>query len=49
MEAQSQLLSLSSCSQQMITQKSGHYIHLDKPELVVHAIRCVVEMAQREV
>lgn len=46
-EFQQRLLHLSSRSQQMIAQHSGHYIHLEEPELVVHAIRSVIELSQQ--
>jgi pimeloyl-ACP methyl ester carboxylesterase len=46
-EQQRQLLPLSSHSRQMVAQHSGHYIHLEEPELVVNAIRSVVELARR--
>jgi pimeloyl-ACP methyl ester carboxylesterase len=46
-EQQRQLLPLSSRSQQLIAPHSGHYIHLEEPELVVNAIRSVVELARR--
>jgi pimeloyl-ACP methyl ester carboxylesterase len=46
-EQQRQLLPLSSRSQQMIAAHSGHDIHLEEPELVVNAIRSVVELARR--
>ncbi len=46
-EQQHQLLPLSSQSRQMVAQQSGHYIHLEEPELVVNAIRSVVELVRR--
>lgn len=46
-EQQYQLLQLSSRSQQIIAPHSGHYIHLEEPELVVNAIRSMVELARQ--
>ncbi|WP_201372581.1 hypothetical protein [Ktedonobacter robiniae] len=46
-EHQRQLLSLSSHSQQIRAQHSGHYIHLEEPELVAHAIRSMVDLARQ--
>ncbi len=43
---QSELVSLSSKSMQLIAEKSGHDIHLQEPELVIDAIRQIVEMAR---
>jgi len=40
------LLLLSRNSQFVVAEKSGHEIHLDQPELVVSAIRAVVEAAK---
>ena len=45
-ELQQDLVKLSTNSQHIIAEKSGHYIHHDQPELVVDAIRQVV-MASR--
>ncbi|MBV9385714.1 MAG: alpha/beta hydrolase [Chroococcidiopsidaceae cyanobacterium CP_BM_ER_R8_30] len=42
-ELQADLVSLSSNSTQLIAQQSGHYIHLEQPQLVVKGIRQVVE------
>ena len=36
---QADLLNLSSNTQQIVAEESGHYIHLDQPELVIAAIR----------
>jgi pimeloyl-ACP methyl ester carboxylesterase len=33
-------------AQQVIAQRSGHWIHLDEPELVLEAIRKVVEQVR---
>ena len=46
-ESQQHLLHLSSRSQQMIAHRSGHYIHLEEPELVVNAIHSVVDLYRR--
>ena len=46
-EQQQQLLPLSSQSRQMVAHHSGHYLQLEEPELVVNAIRSVVELARR--
>lgn len=40
---QRELLSLSTNSRQIIAEESGHQIHLDQPELVVKAIRLLLE------
>jgi hypothetical protein len=40
------LLLLSRNSPLVVGEKSGHEIHLDQPELVVNAIRAVVEAAK---
>jgi pimeloyl-ACP methyl ester carboxylesterase len=45
-ELQRELLELSTNSRQIIAEQSGHYIHHDQPELVVDAIRQVVEVSQ---
>jgi pimeloyl-ACP methyl ester carboxylesterase len=42
-ELQRDLVELSSNSQHIIAEKSGHYIHHDQPDLVVGAIRQLVE------
>jgi pimeloyl-ACP methyl ester carboxylesterase len=39
---------LSSRGKHLLAAKSGHWIHLDQPELVVHAIREIVESVRRE-
>lgn len=41
-QLQKDLLKLSSNSKQIIAEKSGHYIHLDEPELVVQAIKEII-------
>jgi pimeloyl-ACP methyl ester carboxylesterase len=43
---QADLLKLSRNSKQIIAQTSGHHIQLDDPELVIEAIRQVVDSAQ---
>ncbi|MGB3717309.1 MAG: alpha/beta hydrolase [Candidatus Promineifilaceae bacterium] len=45
-ELQRDLVKLSTNSQHIIAEHSGHYIHHDQPELVVDAIRQVVKVAQ---
>lgn len=45
---QRNLLRLSSQSKQVFAPKSGHYIHTDEPDLVVRAIRDIVEMARQK-
>jgi len=47
-ELQQELVKLSTNSQQVIAEKSGHYIHHDQPELVVEAIRQVVEASHNQ-
>jgi pimeloyl-ACP methyl ester carboxylesterase len=46
-ELQAELAALSSKGKQVIAEESGHYIHLDQPELVIDAIRDVVEATGR--
>jgi len=43
---QSELAALSSASTQIIADQSGHYIQLDQPDLVIGAIRQVVQATQ---
>jgi hypothetical protein len=43
---QSELAALSSASKQIIAGESGHYIQLDQPDLVISAIREVVQATQ---
>jgi len=45
-ELQQNLVNLSTNSQHIIAEKSGHYIHHDQPELVVNAIRQIVNASQ---
>jgi len=47
-ELQGDLVKLSTNSKQIIAEKSGHNIHHDQPELVVDAIRQVVEACQNQ-
>lgn len=47
-EMQLELAALSANSERIIAEKSGHYIHHDQPELVIDAIRRVVETVQDE-
>ena len=42
-----ELTAQSSNAKRIVAEKSGHYIHLDQPELVIDAIREVVEAARR--
>lgn len=46
-QQQRQLLLLSSQSEQVIAHQSGHYIHRDEPDVVVRAVRSIVEVARR--
>lgn len=46
-EMQAELAALSSNGKQVIAEQSGHYIQLDQPELVIDAIREVVEAVRR--
>ena len=45
LDLQRELVSLSSRGKQVIAEKSGHNIHRDQPDLVIDAIRQVVEEA----
>jgi pimeloyl-ACP methyl ester carboxylesterase len=45
-ELQAELAALSSRGKQIIAEESGHYIQVDQPELVIEAIREVVEAAR---
>jgi pimeloyl-ACP methyl ester carboxylesterase len=42
MEMQTELLSLSSDSRQIKANKSGHYVQLEQPELVIEAVRSLI-------
>ena len=46
-ELQAELAKLSSNSQMLVAEKSGHGIQIDQPSLVVDAIRQMVETARR--
>jgi pimeloyl-ACP methyl ester carboxylesterase len=46
LELQRELASRSSRGRLLIAQKSGHYVHVEEPELVVQAIREVVQAAR---
>ncbi len=46
-QLQAELAALSPRGRQSVAEKSGHYIQVDQPELVVAAIRDVVEAARR--
>jgi pimeloyl-ACP methyl ester carboxylesterase len=48
LELQKELVTRSSMGKQIIAEKSGHNIHRDQPELVVDAIREVIEEAARK-
>jgi pimeloyl-ACP methyl ester carboxylesterase len=48
MEMQKELLKLSSNSTHMLAEKSSHFIQLDQPELIVKAVRQVVEAVRRQ-
>ena len=48
LEMQKALASLSSRSKHIIAEKSGHYIQRDQPELVIEAVRGVVEATRTE-
>jgi len=45
-ELQAELVALSSSGKQVIAEGASHFVHLDRPELVIDAIREVVEAAQ---
>jgi pimeloyl-ACP methyl ester carboxylesterase len=46
-QMQSELAQQSSCGKRIVAGKSGHYIQLDQPELVIDAIREGVEASRR--
>jgi pimeloyl-ACP methyl ester carboxylesterase len=46
-QLQADLATLSSNSRQVIAEDAGHYVHLDQPELVIDAIRAVLNEAQQ--
>ena len=43
---QRDLLKLSSHSTQIVAEKSGHYIHRDQPQVVIDAIRAMVDQVR---
>jgi pimeloyl-ACP methyl ester carboxylesterase len=45
---QTELAALSSNSRQMIAEKSGHYIQLDQPELVIESILGLVQVSRQK-
>ncbi len=47
-ELQEKLTNLSTASQWVVAENAGHFIHHDQPELVVDAVRRVVELARSE-
>jgi pimeloyl-ACP methyl ester carboxylesterase len=48
-QMQEELAALSSCSQHVTSQKAGHLIHLDEPELVVRAVCDLVKRCRRNI
>jgi pimeloyl-ACP methyl ester carboxylesterase len=46
-QMQIELAAQSSNGKRIVAEKSGHYIQLDQPELVIDAIRQVIEAARR--
>jgi pimeloyl-ACP methyl ester carboxylesterase len=46
-ELQAELVTLSSNGKQVIAEGAEHFVHLDRPDLVIDAIRRVVESAQQ--
>jgi pimeloyl-ACP methyl ester carboxylesterase len=48
MEMQEELAGLSSNSELIIAEESGHYIHHDQPELVVNAIKRLIEFSSQD-
>ena len=49
MEMQKALTTLSSCHKHIVADKSGHFIHLDRPDVVSAAIHWVVEEVRHRV
>jgi len=45
---QNALLSLSQNSKQIVTEKSGHFVIIDRPDVVIEAIRQVVQSARNK-
>ena len=48
-ELQAELVTLSSDGKQVIAEGASHFVHLDRPELVIGAIREVVQAGQQGV
>ena len=48
MQLQSELAELSHYSAHIIAKKSGHYIHLDQPQLVIDAILMIVDVVEKQ-
>jgi pimeloyl-ACP methyl ester carboxylesterase len=46
-EVQSELAALSPGAKQIIAEQSGHYIQLDQPDLVIEAIREIVDLTRK--
>jgi hypothetical protein len=46
-QMQEELAHLSTRGTQMIARNSGHYIQLDRPEVVIEAVRKVVDQARQ--
>jgi hypothetical protein len=47
-ELQAELAALSSNGRQVIAEDAGHYVHLDRPQLVIDVIREVVEAVRAQ-
>ena len=47
-ELQAELAALSSDGRRVVAEDAGHYVHLDRPELVIDAIREVIEAAREQ-
>jgi hypothetical protein len=47
-QMQHELVRLSSRGTQVIAKNSGHYIQLDRPDVVIAAVRQVVDQARHE-
>jgi CII-binding regulator of phage lambda lysogenization HflD len=45
---QEELATLSTQSTRIVAEESGHFIHLDQPDLVVEAIRSLIETVRRQ-
>lgn len=48
LELQSELLTLSARSRQIVVKGSGHYVQIEKPEVVAKAVRTMVREARRD-